>query len=195
MRPMTNTRKVLTLDAKSVKEAIVALPFTTDAEIVAAWKWLVGDGRLRDFSYRPSSEGEDPWRSRVESYLAAPAGQRPGLDAATVKAMLGSLFGADLYFNIRDVISVLDYEHPAQPAMQIIDMVDSPGFNPATNQSRGQWSLRDVSSAQVTLDPAANKPRCMDHGAMNCVNAERTIWRCLACGRSCYDVGKHTPGA
>lgn len=194
MRPMINTQKVLTLDAKSRKEASVALPFTTDDEIVSAWKWLVGDGRLMDFSYRPASEGEDPWRSRVESYLTAPAGQRPGLDAATVKAMLGSLFGADLFFNIRDVIEPLT-KSPAQPAMQIIDMVDSPDFNPVTNQSRGQWSLRDVSTFQVALDPALNKPRCIDHGAMNCVNAERTIWRCLACGRSCYDVGNHTPSA
>lgn len=193
MRPMTKTQKVLTLDPKSRRETCVALPFTTDDEIVAAWKWLVGDGRLMDFSYRPASEGEDPWRSRVESYLAAPAGQRHGLDAATVKAMLGSLFGADLYFNIRDVIDPLK-KSPASTAMQIIDMVDSPDFNPVTNQSRGQWSLRDVSSAQVALDPALNKPRCIDHGAMNCVNAERTIWRCLACGRSCYDVGNHTPG-
>ena len=46
---------------------------------------------------------------------------------------------------------------------------------------------------QVTLDPRWNKPRCRQHNAMNCLNAERTIWRCLACGRSCYDLDNHVP--
>lgn len=77
--------------------------------------------------------------------------------------------------------------------MNIIDMIDSPNFNPATNQSRGDWSLRDVSTRGVSLDPIWNKPCCLLHGAMNCVNAERTIWRCLACGRSCYDLDHHAP--
>lgn len=68
----------------------------------------------------------------------------------------------------------------------IIDMASSPGFNPATNQGRGNWSLRDVSSGEVFLAPEANTPQCIDHGAMNSVSPSRTIWRCLACGRSCY---------
>lgn len=76
--------------------------------------------------------------------------------------------------------------------MNIIDMADSPNFNPSTNQSRGEWSLRDVSSGQVAVDPTWDKPRCVDHNAMNCVNAEMTIWRCLNCGRSCYDLDRHT---
>jgi hypothetical protein len=25
-------------------------------------------------------------------------------------------------------------------------------------------------------------PSCEEHGAMNCVNKETTLWRCLACG-------------
>ncbi|KIA73478.1 hypothetical protein ANMWB30_24050 [Arthrobacter sp. MWB30] len=75
--------------------------------------------------------------------------------------------------------------------MHIIDMIDSPHFNPATNHSRGDWSLRDVSSRQVTVDPQWNKPRYIEHNAMNCVNAERTIWRCLVCGRSCFDLDNH----
>lgn len=72
-------------------------------------------------------------------------------------------------------------------SMRTIDMVDSPGFNPATQQDRGDWSLRDVSAAQVGLADDG-KPACIDHGAMNCVNIERSIWRCLMCGRSCYAI-------
>jgi len=25
-------------------------------------------------------------------------------------------------------------------------------------------------------------PECEEHGAMNCVNKERSLWRCMACG-------------
>jgi hypothetical protein len=38
------------------------------------------------------------------------------------------------------------------------------------------------------LDEATGKPLCVRHGAMNCVNPELTIWRCLSCGRSCYTI-------
>lgn len=72
--------------------------------------------------------------------------------------------------------------------MKIADMVDDPNFNPASNKDRGDWSLRDVTSKEVYLDPIIEKPRCAFHGAMNCVSSSRVIWRCLACGRSCIDV-------
>ena len=69
---------------------------------------------------------------------------------------------------------------------KIIDMTASPDFNPSTNTGRGNWSLRDVSTGTVTLDPETNTPRCITHGAMNSVSPARTIWRCLTCGRACY---------
>lgn len=72
--------------------------------------------------------------------------------------------------------------------LTIIDMVASPNFDPISNHDRGEWSLRDVSTGQVFLDPETNTPRCVDHGAMNSVSPPRTIWRCLTCGRSCYSV-------
>lgn len=72
--------------------------------------------------------------------------------------------------------------------MQIIDMIDSPDYNPTTNQNRGDWSLRDVSTQQVTLDEVWNKPECIEHGAMNCVSPDRSIWRCLTCARSAFDI-------
>ena len=72
--------------------------------------------------------------------------------------------------------------------MNIVDMVDSPGFNPSTNSGRGDWSLRDVSSGKVTLDDWWGKPECAEHGAMNLVSKDLTIWRCIECGRGAYDL-------
>jgi hypothetical protein len=70
--------------------------------------------------------------------------------------------------------------------MILRDLIDMPDFNFASQNGRGEWSLRDVSSGAVTTHPT-NKVVCVDHGAMNCVNPERTLWRCLTCGRAAYD--------
>jgi hypothetical protein len=64
-------------------------------------------------------------------------------------------------------------------------MIDQPNFNWATQNNRGEWSLRDVSAGAVFL-ASDGKPACIDHGAMNCVVPDKTIWRCLMCGRSTY---------
>lgn len=77
--------------------------------------------------------------------------------------------------------------------MNIVDMAASPDFNPETNKGRGDWSLYDVSTEQVFLDRTWRKPSCIEHGAMNCVSADRTIWRCVNCGRSCFDVDRYHP--
>lgn len=69
---------------------------------------------------------------------------------------------------------------------KIVDMVESPDYNPASNEGRGEWSLRDVSHQEVFLDDKWDKPTCVVHGAMNAVSPDRSLWRCLACGRSCY---------
>lgn len=67
----------------------------------------------------------------------------------------------------------------------IHDLIDDPQFNPATQNNRGDWSLRDVSTGHVVPD-RYGKPECVDHGAMNCVTPAMTIWRCLNCGRAAY---------
>lgn len=70
--------------------------------------------------------------------------------------------------------------------IRIVDMIDSPKFDPSTNNGRGDWSLRDVTTDQVFLDCEWHKPTCRTHGAMNALNPDRTIWRCLTCGRACF---------
>lgn len=72
-------------------------------------------------------------------------------------------------------------------SVRYIDLVAMPGFNPATQNARGDWGLRCVSDGTVRLD-ASGKPRCVEHGAMNAVNEDCTPWRCLCCGRGCYRV-------
>lgn len=74
----------------------------------------------------------------------------------------------------------------------ILDLIEMPGFNLDTQRDRGDWSLRDVSAGTVTQQPT-DKVRCVDHGAMNCVNPERTIWRCLMCGRAAYRPTSNLP--
>lgn len=61
------------------------------------------------------------------------------------------------------------------------DIVDMPDYNPKA-ASRGQ---RSVSEGKVSSHPV-NKVNCHVHGAMNCVNPERTIWRCIECGVGAY---------
>lgn len=74
--------------------------------------------------------------------------------------------------------------------MKIIDMASSPNYNPSTNNNRDEWSLYDVSRGEVYLDTQWNKPNCIEHQAMNCVSQDKTIWRCLTCSRSCFDLDK-----
>lgn len=59
----------------------------------------------------------------------------------------------------------------------LLDLEEMPNWNPKT----GKHALRSVSEYRVYWDDQ-NKVCCVDHGAMNCVNPERTIWRCLALG-------------
>lgn len=102
---MNASARVLTIDAKLNNETNVALPFTTEAEIVAAWNWLLASDRLSGFSYRPGSEGVNPARMVINLYLTRQALELPPLDAAHIETLLGSLYGADLNFRIRPVIN------------------------------------------------------------------------------------------
>lgn len=71
---------------------------------------------------------------------------------------------------------------------ELVDIADMPNFNPSTS-SRGD---RSVSEGNVTWTEK-NKATCYIHGAMSCVNKERTIWRCEACGAGAYKlIGEKT---
>lgn len=61
----------------------------------------------------------------------------------------------------------------------LYDLREMPNWNPST----GGHALTSVTEGRVRWHPA-NKVTCVDHGAMNAVNEDCTIWRCLAFG--CY---------
>lgn len=63
------------------------------------------------------------------------------------------------------------------PEPTLHDLADMPDWNPST----GSHALRSVSEGRVYWDHR-NKVCCKDHRAMNAVNPDRTIWRCLAFG-------------
>lgn len=64
----------------------------------------------------------------------------------------------------------------------LYDLIEQPDCNWATQNNRGEWSLRDVSSGHVFAGEDG-RPACVDHGAMNCVTPGKSIWCCLKCGQ------------
>jgi len=54
------------------------------------------------------------------------------------------------------------------------DLADMPNWNPGT----GTHGLHSVTGGRVGPD-RWGKPWCARHGAMNAVNQDRTIWRCI----------------
>ena len=66
----------------------------------------------------------------------------------------------------------------------LIDLADMPNFKPST-KSGGEHS---VSEGKVFVHKRlVETVCCADHGAMLCVNPERTLWRCIACGAGAYN--------
>lgn len=66
--------------------------------------------------------------------------------------------------------------------VNIIDIKDMPGYNPAVKNG-----IDSVSTGKVTWT-CANKATCSRHGAMLCVSPDRRIWRCPECHAGCYVV-------
>lgn len=63
----------------------------------------------------------------------------------------------------------------------LIDLADMPHFNGAV----GSHGLRSVSEGKVFWG-GVNKVSCTQHGAMNAVDPDCTIWRCLTCHEGAY---------
>ena len=65
------------------------------------------------------------------------------------------------------------------------DIEDMPGWNPETSGAGGSPS-RSVSTGEVIFSIIDAKPICKKHKAMNAVNLDRSIWRCLMCNVGVY---------
>ncbi len=64
------------------------------------------------------------------------------------------------------------------------DLAELPGVDPGKTGSHGMHSL---SEGKVRWDPV-QKAVCSKHGAMNCVSADRKIWRCVHAFPSCREA-------
>jgi len=98
--------KILNINRRSVGQVEVALPFETDVQVRRAWEYLVAGRHLGDFSYRPVSEGEDVDRAFIASYLrcrnAGECMEPP--EADQIRQMIPKIWGAELNFDIRELI-------------------------------------------------------------------------------------------
>lgn len=97
--------QIIVIEARTADARDIALPFDTDEHVVDAWDWIVGNGMLGDFNYRPVAEGDDPNRFFIEHYLADIAAGKPRrpLTAQLVRKLVSSIFGAELSHRIMDL--------------------------------------------------------------------------------------------
>lgn len=101
--------KILNINARSVGQVEIALPFETDEQVSFAWDYIfvVNRGML-DFSYRPTSEGEDKDRAFIDEFLSSQRSDHPlsSPDAATIRRTIPKLWGAELNYDIRELLGV-----------------------------------------------------------------------------------------
>lgn len=100
--------RILNINRRSVGQVEVALPFETDLHVYRAWEYLVAEGHLGDFDYRPGSEGEDQDRAGIAGYLSA---RRKGdyvepPDADSIRRYVPKIWGAELNYDIRELIGL-----------------------------------------------------------------------------------------
>ena len=63
----------------------------------------------------------------------------------------------------------------------MLDIAEMPDYNPITG-SEGAHAV----SQQLVYWDSKNKVCCILHKAMNAVNPDRTLWRCLTCHTGAY---------
>jgi len=67
---------------------------------------------------------------------------------------------------------------------RLLDIADMPGGLNAASNTTGKRQ-RDVTDGKV-IAHSEWKVACKEHGAMNCVSADRKIWRCPTCNVGAY---------
>lgn len=101
--------KILNINARQTNQTDVALPFETDRQVCRAWEYLLSRGHLNDFSYRPESEGEDKDRAFIADLRrrrAAGECMDGGPEADEIRRLISKLWGADLSYDIRELLGV-----------------------------------------------------------------------------------------
>lgn len=100
--------KILNINRRATNEIDVALPYETDAQVTAAWAYLVEHGTFFDFSYRPTSEGEDGDRAYIYAYLKfLRSGEPlPAPTAEQIRRLIPKIWQAEMSYDIRELIGV-----------------------------------------------------------------------------------------
>jgi hypothetical protein len=61
--------KIPNINRRATNEIDVAVPFESDAQVLAAWYYIMDNRRADDFRYDPDVEGQDPDRAWMDQYL------------------------------------------------------------------------------------------------------------------------------
>lgn len=101
--------KILNINCRSVGQVEIALPFETDRDVIRAFEYLASRGHLTEFRYDPEVDGEDADRALFADYLRRRnSGQcmDGGPEADDIRRFIPKLWGAELNYDIRELIGV-----------------------------------------------------------------------------------------
>lgn len=99
--------KILNINRRATNEINVALPFETDAHVLAAWDHIITNRRADSFSYRPHSEGEDPDRAFMDEYLRnhRSGTPQPAPSPSQVRRTVPKIWQEEMNYDIRSLVS------------------------------------------------------------------------------------------
>lgn len=100
--------KILNINCRATNEIDVALPFDSDAQVLAAWDYLMASRRADSFRYDPEVEGEDADRAWMGQYLS---NYRSGIaqavpEADQVRRAIPKIWGAEMNYDIRELLDI-----------------------------------------------------------------------------------------
>lgn len=99
--------KILNINCRYTTDVNVALPFETDAQVLAAWDYIMANGRADSFRYDPEVEGEDPDRAWMDQYMDSyrSGAVKHAFDADQVRRAIRKIWGAEMNYDIRELLS------------------------------------------------------------------------------------------
>lgn len=101
--------RILNINRRSVDQIDVALPFETDRDVLRAFEYLVSRRHLTEFRYDPEVDGEDADRALFADYLRRRRNGEcmdDGPEADDIRRFIPKLWGAELNYDIRELIGV-----------------------------------------------------------------------------------------
>ncbi|MET1154196.1 hypothetical protein [Arthrobacter sp.] len=100
--------RILNINSRYTTDIDVALPFDTDAQMLASWDYIVTNRRADSFRYDPGVDGDDPDRAWMSQYLAnhRAGTDQPMPDPDQVRRSIAKLWGAEMNYDFRELIGV-----------------------------------------------------------------------------------------